>query len=194
VSEVGSHSPDGSYASMKFDLHLPFKKGGETPVYLKPALAENEMTIEWSRQDENTVVGKYHFPRLADKVILIFYFPWNFKGAYVYRPETACVYGQSSSQPGSHYLCWLSQPPQEVRTVGSELHLVFDSRKNSELYLAASAGQEPGAISEHLQRFRKAGRSAEFWLKKNQVMRKKESSLQAPWQAVFSPSPTIFSG
>lgn len=180
VSEVGSHSPDGSYASMKFDLHLPFKKGGETPVYLKPALAENEMTIEWSRQDENTVVGKYHFPRLADKVILIFYFPWNFKGSYVYRPETACVYGQSSSQPGSHYLCWLSQPPQEVRTVGSELHLVFDSRKNSELYLAASAGQEPGAISEHLQRFRKGRTVSGILAEEKSGYEKKRVQLTGP--------------
>jgi len=30
VSEVGPHSPDGLYASMKFDLRLPFKKGRET--------------------------------------------------------------------------------------------------------------------------------------------------------------------
>jgi len=129
VSEVGSHSPDGSYASMKFDLHLPFKKGKETPIYLKPALPENEMTVEWSRRDENTVVGKYHFPRLVDKVDLVFYFPWDFNGNYVYRSEIACVHGQSSGQGVSHYLCWLSQAPLEVRASGSELHLVFEARK-----------------------------------------------------------------
>ncbi len=154
VSEVGSHSPDGSYASMKFDLHLPFKKGKETPVYLKPALPENEMTVEWSRQDENMVVGKYHFPRLVDKVNLIFYFPWDFSGAYVYQPETACILGQGSGQEGSHYLCWLSQPPLEVRTAGAELHLVFDAKKTPDLFFVASVGQEPESINERIYRFR----------------------------------------
>lgn len=153
ISEVGSHSPDGSYASMKFDLHLPFKKGKETPIYLKPALPENEMTVEWSRRDENTVVGKYHFPRLVDKVDLVFYFPWDFNGNYVYRPEIACVHGQSSGQGVSHYLCWLSQAPLEVRASGSELHLVFEARKNSDLFFVASAGQSPEAILDHIRHF-----------------------------------------
>ncbi|MDD8019643.1 MAG: trehalase family glycosidase [Acidobacteriota bacterium] len=155
VSEVGDHSPDGSYASMKFDMHLPFKKGNETPVYLKPALPENEMTIEWSRRDENTVIGKYHFPRLVDKVTLIFYFPWDFKGWFRYRPETGCVYGQSPGPPINCYLCWLSQTPEEVRTVGSELHLLFNSRKSSELFFVASAGQAPESIAGHISHFLK---------------------------------------
>ncbi|MEN6310251.1 MAG: hypothetical protein ABFD80_01790, partial [Acidobacteriota bacterium] len=57
VSQVGPHSPDGEYACVKFDLDLPFKKAEDTPILIKSGRKKRILTFEWSRRDENTVIG-----------------------------------------------------------------------------------------------------------------------------------------
>lgn len=140
VSQVGPHSPDGLYAQMKFDLHLPYKKGRETPVFLKPALPEYEMVVEWSRREEETVVGKYHFPDITEKATLIFYFPWDTSGSYDFLREASSVHGLSQAKANLHYLCWLSLKPEKVETVGQQIHLTFKVNKEKDLYFVAATG------------------------------------------------------
>ncbi|MBC7365144.1 MAG: hypothetical protein H5U07_11505, partial [Candidatus Aminicenantes bacterium] len=140
VSQVGPHSPDGLYAQVKFDLHLPFKKGRETPVFLKPALREYEMLVEWSRREEETIIGRYHFPDLIDRVTLIFYFPWDTSGRYEYNNESSSVHGRSQEKNNLRYLCWLSLKPEKIETVGKQLHLTFKINKNKDLYFVAATG------------------------------------------------------
>jgi hypothetical protein len=153
VSEVGPHSPDGLYASMKFDLRLPFKKGRETPIFLKPTLPRHEMVVEWSRRDEKTVIGKYRFPDFIDRVKIIFYFPWDFKGSYNYLPESGYVHGQSSLNQSEHYLCWLSLKPEAVEPSGDQLHLTYVIKGQTEIYFVASSGESLDSISSRIASF-----------------------------------------
>ena len=64
ISEVGPHSPDGQYARVRADLSLPLKLGDETPIFIKPSPRPVTLTLEWSRQDERTVVGRIRAPRI----------------------------------------------------------------------------------------------------------------------------------
>jgi len=157
VSEVGPHSPDGLYASMKFDLRLPFKKGRETPIFLKPTLDEYVMLVEWSRRDEQTVVGRYRFPAILDRVVLVFYFPWDFKGNYYYLPASSYIHGQSTARKNEQFLCWLSLAPEKVEPVGNELHLTFKVKDETELHFAVGSGESLETINDRIYRFRSGG-------------------------------------
>lgn len=172
VSEVGPHSPDGLYASMKFDLHLPYKKGQETPIFLKPPLEKHTMSVEWSRRDEGIVIGKYHFPEILDKVRLIFYFPWDFKGKYGYLTDLAYVHGQSNDQK-EHYLCWTSLNPEAVEQINNQLHLVFDLNEGKDLYFVAAVGASPSEINKKIYRFRNGGAINDFLLEEGNAYLKK---------------------
>ncbi|MCK7480405.1 MAG: hypothetical protein M0C28_26525 [Candidatus Moduliflexus flocculans] len=81
VSDVGPHSPDGLYARVTFDLGLPFKMGRSTPVLMKPAPRRQALTVEWSRRDERTVIGRIVFPE-GVRISLVHYFPWDRKGEF----------------------------------------------------------------------------------------------------------------
>lgn len=81
VSEVGPNSPDGQYARMKFDLSLPFNQGKDTPIRIKPSSGSNTLTLEWSRQDEKTIVGRVRCPK-GIKVFLVFNSPWDVPASY----------------------------------------------------------------------------------------------------------------
>lgn len=157
VSEVGPHSPDGLYASMKFDLRLPFKKRRETPIFLKPTLDDYVMLVEWSRRDEQTVVGRYRFPAILDRVVLVFYFPWDFKGNYYYLPASGYIHGQSAARPNEQFLCWLSLTPEKVEPVGNELHLTFRVKGETELHFAVGSGESLEIINDRIYRFRSGG-------------------------------------
>lgn len=182
VSEVGPHSPDGLYSSMKFDLHLPFKKGRETPVFLKPALPEYEMTVDWSRRDEQTVIGKYHFPGITDKVSLIFYFPWDFKGKYNFQSETGYVHGQNAENPVTHYLCWLSLKPDSVEFINNQLHLNYNLKKEVDLYFVAAVGESPESINERIFRFRSGGAIDDFLQEEKKAYLKKRVQINGLYE------------
>src|SRR4030043_1822809 len=81
VSEVGPHSPDGSYSRVAADPSLPFKQGNDTPVLIKPPSRSDILTLEWSRQNEGIVLGRIRAPKnIAFQVV--HYFPWGLKGRY----------------------------------------------------------------------------------------------------------------
>ncbi|MDI6698106.1 MAG: trehalase family glycosidase [Candidatus Saccharicenans sp.] len=157
VSEVGPHSPDGLYASMKFDLRLPFKKGRETPIFLKPTLDDFVMLVEWSRRDEQTVIGRYRLPAILDRVILVFYFPWDFKGNYTYLPASGYIHGQSAARKNEQLLCWLSLTPEKIEPVDNELHLTFKIKGETELHFAVGAGESLETINDRIYRYRSGG-------------------------------------
>src|SRR5512141_315603 len=81
VSEVGAHSPDGLYARMRFDLGLPFKLGRATPVLMKPSPRRQALTVEWSRRDEKTVIGRIVAAEDV-RVTVVHSVPWGGKGEY----------------------------------------------------------------------------------------------------------------
>ncbi|MBC7349490.1 MAG: hypothetical protein H5U05_05900 [Candidatus Aminicenantes bacterium] len=178
VSEVGPHSPDGLYASMKFDLRLPFKKGRETPVFLKPTLDEYVMLVEWSRRDEQTVIGRYRFPALLDRVEIVFYFPWDFQGSYFYLPESSYLHGQSATRKNEHFLCWLSLKPEKVEPVGQELHLTFRISRETELHFAAGTGESLETINNRIYRYRSGGAINDFLAEEKLAYAKKRLQVR----------------
>lgn len=182
ISEVGPHSPDGLYASMKFDLRLPFKKGRETPIFLKPSLDEYVMLIEWSRRDEQTVIGKYRFPSLLDRITLVFYFPWDFNGHYHYLPESDYIHGKSAVMKSEHYLCWLSLKPEEVEPVANGLYLTFNIGKETELYFVASVGESMESINEKIYRFRSGGAIDDFLKEEKKAYSKKRLQISGLYE------------
>lgn len=178
ASEIGPHSPDGLYASMKFDLRLPFKKGRETPVFLKPTLDQYVMLVEWSRRDEQTVIGRYRFPALLDRVELIFYFPWNFQGSYFYLPESGYLHGQSETGKNEHFLCWLSLKPEKIEPVGKELRLTFKINRETELHFAAGTGESPQTINDRIYRYRSGGAINDFLAEEKMAYSRKRVQVQ----------------
>ena len=65
----------------------PIRKS-ETPILIKPSPKSDTVTLEWSRQDERTVIGRLHAPKNVT-VHLVHYFPWDFKGRYRVLPDGA---------------------------------------------------------------------------------------------------------
>ncbi len=173
VSQVGPHSPDGLYASMKFDLRLPFKMGRETPIFLKPTPEEYVMLVEWSRRDEQTVVGRYQFPAHLDKVDLIFYFPWDFWGTYYYSPTSGYVHGETGAAGASRFLCWLSLKPEKVDQVDNRLILTFRIKSRTELHFVAATGETYDAISDRIYRYRSGGAINDILAEESRMYSKK---------------------
>jgi len=139
VSEVGPQSPDGAYARIKVDLSLPFKKGKDTPILIKPAPKSDTLIIEWTRQNEKTVLGKISAPKNI-KLHLIHYFPWNFEGKYQFRSDGQ-IHGRSTGSKTFHYIHW-NYPKGELITdpEGKEVELVFSTEKERELYFVDPRG------------------------------------------------------
>jgi hypothetical protein len=112
VSEVGPLSPDGQYARVRFDLGLPFKRGKDTPVFLKPPPRSQVLTFEWSRRDETVVIGRVRGPGTI-KVHLVHYFPWGPGGEYSLLPDGQ-VRGRSGHDAGSYYQIWTHRAGEPV--------------------------------------------------------------------------------
>jgi len=104
ISEVGPHAPDGQYARIKMDLSLPFNLGKDTPILIKPSSKSDTLVLEWSRQDERTIVGRIKSPEDVE-LHLIHYFPWNFNGKYQFLPD-GHIAGESLTSKKYHYLLW----------------------------------------------------------------------------------------
>lgn len=152
VSEVGPHSPDGQYARMKFDMSLPFDKGKKTPILQKPASKSDRLVLEWSRQDEGTVVGKIQAPQYI-QLRLFHYFPWNFEGKYQHLSD-GHVKGESQTLKKYHYLLWTSRKGEVISpSQGQELTQFFstDERK---LYFVAGVGEDPKILRNHIYRYK----------------------------------------
>jgi len=153
VSRVGPQSPDGQYARIEFDLGLPFKKAGETPILLKPAPRKKTLTLEWSRRDERVVIGRVRCP--ADiRLTMVHYFPWDFTGAYTLLPDGQ-VEGESGGGQKNRYLLWCSRPGQAVPSPQGQLALSFSTEDRS-LYFVAGAAENSKSLADRIYRYKNA--------------------------------------
>ncbi len=154
VSETGPHSPDGLYARTRFDLGLPFKMGRSTPILMKPAPRRQSLTIEWSRRDERTVIGRIVAP--ADvRVTLVHYFPWERIGEYALLADGQ-VRGRSGPAGSPVYVLWTSKPGETgIAPLGglARTYLPGDDRT---IAFVAGVGENPGAVSDRITRYKNA--------------------------------------
>jgi len=155
VSEVGPHSPDGLYARVRFDLStplLPADQRNDTPILIKPSPPKDTLTLEWSRQDERTVVGRLTAPARS-RVRLVQYFPWDFKGRYRVLPD-GMIQGNSRGSKPFHSLLWTNRQSETLAGEGEEAEIAFSSEDGRELYFAAGIAEEPDGLNTHLDRFK----------------------------------------
>jgi len=153
ISEVGPHSPDGAYARIKVDLSLPFNRRNETPILIKPPSKSDTFVLEWSRQDEKTVIGRIIAPE-GIKIHLIHYFPWNFGGRYLILPDGQ-IKGESSGLNNYNYLFW-TNPKGDLITdsQGEELVLSFSMEEDRVIYFVAGVGQQAKFLSSQIYRYK----------------------------------------
>jgi len=153
ISEVGPHSPDCTYARMKLDLSLPFNRGNETPILIKPPAKSDTLVLEWSRQDERTVIGRITTPPNA-KINLVHYFPWNYEGTYLILPDGQ-IKGESSGSSKFHYLIWTDMQGELITdSPGDELVFSFSMEENRALYFVAAVGEEETILSDRIYRYK----------------------------------------
>ena len=153
VSEVGPNSPDGQYARIVADLSLPFNKGDDTPILIKPPPKSNRLTLEWTRQDDRTVLGRVRSPKNITLEIL-HYFPWSLKGEYRILADGQ-VQGQSGRDQAYHYIFWTdrlgeSRPSLDERA----LSLSFSTEKERDIYFVAAVGEDPDILKDHIYRYK----------------------------------------
>ncbi len=154
VSEVGPLSPDGQYARMRFDLGLPFKRGKDTPVFLKPPPRGQVLTFEWSRRDETIVIGRVRGPGNV-KVHLVHYFPWGPGGAYSLLPDGQ-VRGRSGDDALWHYQIWVHRPGKPVDGPPGGVALSFESAADRTVSFAAGVDGDPKTLGDRLTRYMNA--------------------------------------
>jgi hypothetical protein len=152
VSEVGPNSPDGQYARMKYDIGLPFHQGIETPVRIKDPTDSALLTLEWSRQDEKTIVGRFLGPA-GVKVSLVFYTPWEGRGVYELQPD-GHVLGQGADVRKPYFICWTDRRGETDRLQGSTLDLEFSAGKTNRVYFVAAVGDDPQLTKNHIYRYK----------------------------------------
>jgi len=157
VSEVGPNSPDGLYARIRFDLGLPVlppDQKSETPIYIKPADDDDTATLEWSRIDERTAVGRLSAP--ADATIrLIHYFPWDFKGRYAVLAGGDGIRGESKSdRPWSSLLWTHRQGESSVGRNGETATLAFPPEKGQSVFFVVGVGEDFGQLERAIYRYK----------------------------------------
>jgi len=152
VSEVGPHSPDGLYARMRFDLGLPFKMGRATPILMKPSSRRESLTLEWSRRDEGTVIGRIVGPSDA-RISLVHYFPWGRKGEYR-TLANGDVSGRGAGASGPCYLLWTSRQGEEAAAPPGGLARAYLTGDDRTLAFAAGVGDTADRVADHLYRYR----------------------------------------
>ncbi len=154
VSEVGAHSPDGLYARMRFDLGLPFKLGRATPILMKPSPRRQALTVEWSRRDEKTVIGRIVCPEDV-RVTLVHYFPWGGKGEFRLLTDGQ-VRGRSAVAASPAYLIWTSRPGEAAAASPGRLARTYVPGDDRTLAFAAGVGDNEDLVAAHLYRYRNA--------------------------------------
>jgi neutral trehalase len=153
VSEVGAHSPDGSYSRIAADLSLPFKERNDTPVLIKPPSKSDTLTLEWSRQDEQTVLGRIRVPKDVSFQV-IHYLPWGLKGRFRLRPDGQ-VQGENEEGKPYHYLFWAHRPSESSAQPGDRgLALSFSAEEDRTLYFIAAVGEDPGVLNDQIYRYK----------------------------------------
>ena len=183
VSEVGPHSPDGTYARMKMDLSLPFKKGSETPILIKPSPKQDTLTIEWSRQDEKIVIGRIRAPKHI-KLHIIHYFPWDFEGTYLFL-SGGHVHGTSAGSKTYHYLLW-TDPAGEFTNASqdAEADLVYSMDKEREIYFVAGVDEDLKILTNRIYRYKNRNAIASFLKEEERRYVKKRVSIKGLYEGV----------
>jgi hypothetical protein len=154
VAEVGAHSPDGLYARMRFDLGLPFKLGRATPILMKPSPRRRALTIEWSRRDEKTVIGRIVCPEDV-RITLVHYLPWGAKGELTLLPDGQ-VRGHAGGPPGQAYRIWTSRPGEAAAAPPGALARTLLAGPDRIIAFAAGAGDSDQRVADRLYRYKNA--------------------------------------
>ncbi|MCX6561718.1 MAG: trehalase family glycosidase [Candidatus Aminicenantes bacterium] len=157
VSEVGPKAPDGVYARVRFDLSLPVLPADsrkDTPILIKPSPPKETLTLEWSRQDEDTVIGRLTAPA-GLRVHLLTYFPWDFKGVFRTLAD-GLIQGDARAAKPARFLLWTDRPGEPGKTAeGEEAEQVFPTDRERVLRFAAGVGEDLESIRTRLERFRR---------------------------------------
>jgi hypothetical protein len=154
VSQVGPHSPDGLYARVKFDLGLPFKMGKDTPILLKPPSRKLILTVEWSRRDEKTVIGRILCPE-GVRVTIVHYFPWDLKGEYALLADGQ-VQGRCGAPGNPSYLIWTSRPGEPASAPAGGLALSYLPDADRTIAFVAGVGGDAQAVGNRITRYKNA--------------------------------------
>jgi hypothetical protein len=153
VSEVGPQSPDGQYARIKADLSLPFGQKNDTPVLIKPASKSDTLTMEWSRRDERTVIGRIQAPKYI-QLRLAHYFPWDLSGKYSALPDGQ-IQGESEGSGNAHYLFWTDRTGEvQTSSDGKDVSLAFSMEEENSVHFIAAVGDSFKTLSDHIYRYK----------------------------------------
>jgi len=144
VHQVGPHAPDGSYARISFDLGLPLGLERETPLVRKEN-REAWMTLEWSRQGENGLVGRVT-TNYVGILELIPFFPWDWEGTWS-RADLSAPLGAPASllgttASGSHYMALLTLPGPRIGDPAAPQR--FSTTPGGRFEFAAAMAADPG--------------------------------------------------
>jgi len=154
VSQVGPHSPDGLYARVKFDLGLPFKMGKDTPILMKPPPRKLALTVEWSRRDERTVIGRILCPE-GVRITIVHYFPWDLKGEYALSADGQ-VQGRCGAPGNPSYLIWTSRPGEPASAPAGGLALSYLPDADRTIAFVAGVGDDAQTVGNHIYRYKNA--------------------------------------
>ena len=182
VSEVGAHSPDGLYARMRFDLGLPFKLGRATPILMKPSPRRQALTVEWSRRDERTVIGRIVCPE-GSRVTLLHYFPWSGKGEFTLLPDGQ-VRGRSAAPVPQAYLIWASRAGEAAAAPPGGLAQAYVPGDDRTLAFAAGVGDDDERLAARLYRYRNADAIGALLDEESQVYEEKRVKTRGLYAGV----------
>ena len=182
VSQVGPHSPDGLYARVKFDLGLPFKMGKDTPILIKPPPRKLTLTVEWSRRDEKTVIGRILYPE-GVLVTIVHYFPWDLKGEYT-RLADGQVQGRCGAPGNPSYLIWMSRPGEPASAPAGGLALSCLPDADRTIAFVAGVGADAQAVGNHIYRYKNAETIGAFIDEEAGVYEEKRVKLRGPYAGV----------
>jgi hypothetical protein len=153
LSEVGPHSPDGQYVRLRADLGLPYHKSGDTPVLIKPSPRAETLVLEWSRQDERTVVGRVICPKKVE-VHLVHYMPWRLKGGYAVGADGE-VEGSTADPRGQRYVLWTDRKGEPLGpSDGGETVVAFSMGGGRDLHFVAGVGDDARVLKNHIYRYK----------------------------------------
>jgi hypothetical protein len=182
VSQVGPHSPDGLYARVKFDLGLPFKMGKDTPILLKPPPRKLTLTVEWSRRDEKTVIGRILCPE-GVRVTIVHYFPWDLKGEYALLADGQ-VQGRCGAPGNPSYLIWTSRPGEPASAPAGGLALSYLPDADRTIAFVAGVGGDAQAVGNRIYRYKNAETIGAFIDEEAGVYEEKRVKLKGPYAGV----------
>ncbi len=182
VSQVGPHSPDGLYARVRFDLGLPFRMGRDTPILMKPPPRKKTLTVEWSRRDERTVIGRILYPEDV-RVTIVHYFPWDLKGEYSLLADGQ-VRGRSGTPAATSYLIWTSRIGEPAAAPSGGLALSFSAEGDRTIAFVAGVGDDPELLGNRIYRYKNAETIGAFIDEEARVYEQKRVKIRGLYSGV----------